>query len=177
MRRCLLRCSIPPKSPTPINPRVPSFDIYEVADNPSDGRMVRVSYVGQGQVVVSHYPQTGPRKPNPQDPTPQFDLTQRSSLHFRLHEVGEMVAVAEGKVPMASFHGDKSFITYQRDKSIDHCYVLEVIRTHSAGDPSGPTAPTAALSAQSFRVPFQRHFLIMWHAFLEAAIKDSFGFD
>eukprot|EP00760_Papus_ankaliazontas_P006063 PhM_4_TR12877/c0_g1_i1/m.77290 len=146
----------------------PCFDIYNIADEAEHGRMIRVSYVGHGHVLVSHYPQLGPRKTDPNDPQPQFDLTKRQTIKFRPSEVAEIVCVAEGRIPFASFNYATTSVAYQRDKDDAQTYILTV---HKAG------IEDQNLPEVSLKIPFSKHFVVMWHQFLDNAVRHSFGFE
>eukprot|EP00759_Apiculatamorpha_spiralis_P026818 PhF_6_TR29484/c0_g1_i1/m.43675 len=144
---------------------VPSFDIYEIADKAEDGRMIRVMYVNHGIVTVAHYPQQGPRKTDPRDPEPQFDMSRRQSIQLQLCDIGEMLAVADGKIPMAVIPFRHATVTYQKDTTKERTYNLAVVK------PATETTPEMKLV-----IPFQKHFVIMWHNFMDSVVRNSFGF-
>lgn len=76
---------------------LPRFEIFDVRDNPASGSMTRVA-VDSRQLLVSQYPQLGPRKVDPNDFSPQFDNERRISVRFRHKDLAGFIAVIEDKM-------------------------------------------------------------------------------
>lgn len=93
----------PPQQPfffnRPFTPQrlLPRFEIFDVLDNPALGSMTRVA-VDSRQLLVSQYPQLGPRKVDPNDFSPQFDNERRISVRFRHKDLAGFIAVMEDKM-------------------------------------------------------------------------------
>uniref|UniRef100_A0A0A9Y4K7 Endonuclease 8 n=1 Tax=Lygus hesperus TaxID=30085 RepID=A0A0A9Y4K7_LYGHE len=71
---------------------LPRFEIFDVRDSPSQGTMTRVAVDGR-QLLISQYPQLGPRKVDPNDFSPQFDSERRITVRFRHKDLAGLVAV------------------------------------------------------------------------------------
>jgi hypothetical protein len=85
----------------------PSFEIYKLADKPEDGHLTRVTYMKErGSIVISRFPQLGPRKEDPTDNQPQFDVSRRISARLTMPEIGACLAVLEGKAQNYKLPGD-----------------------------------------------------------------------
>lgn len=137
----------------------PKFEISEVNDDPSKGYMVRVA-LDDKKVYLSYYPQCGPRKSDPLDPTPQFDFRSRRSLRFHQFEIAGLLAVCEGKAAQFRTQGLHKVVF---EKTANNGFALSGSLNHD-------TAPT------SFAVSFEGYQGTHLHHFLESALSESFGF-
>ena len=81
----------------------PALDIYELKENPADGKHIRIAYRGNlRSVAVTNYPQLGPMKKDPNDPVPQFDYEKRTTCRLKPYEVASMLCVMESKMTSAT---------------------------------------------------------------------------
>lgn len=159
----------------------PKLEIYDIRDEPQHGSLTRITYSKRAEdrftsgvhnvVTMSIYPQLGPRKTDPSDPVPQFDLNRRTSVHLRPAEIAGLVAVIEGHIAEASF-GSKTFsLNAQRGADGVKLSGHVVIRGEQA---KGATAPTTR--QETYAVTIKKTNLLLAHRFLESCLIESFGF-
>ncbi|CBZ28209.1 gBP21, MRP1 [Leishmania mexicana MHOM/GT/2001/U1103] len=140
---------------------LPKFEIHDVRDDPEHGSMTRVSVDGK-QLLVSQFPQLGPRKADPNDTTPQFDRDRRVSLRFRHIDLAGFVSVVENRIP--SHHVKNNAFDMAFEKTTNG-YVLkgQVHRSNSQVN-------------EEWAVRFEHQFAVTMEHFLESALTESFGF-
>jgi hypothetical protein len=162
LRRASIRFAVMPA--TGLAPR-PSFEVYRLMDNPDDGHLTRVTYLKErGSVVISRFPQLGPRKEDPTDNSPQFDVARRMSARFTIPEVASFLAVLEGK------SADTNVKTMSLDvtaKRTDDGFAIN--GTVSSGPPSDRKSNKLDVNFDNTRTTQLYHFL-------DSAVKDSVGF-
>ena len=147
----------------------PKFEIHNVRDDPIEGSLVRFTH-DHRNIVVSHYPQLGPRKTDPNDPTPQFDLNKRSSIRIRQHDVAAMLCVVQGKLPSVAIVYPKNNLEFT--KNLDAAtggatYLLK--GTISASQ-------DVTKSQDVISIGFKNEYATLLQTFLDASVADSFGF-
>lgn len=148
---------------------LPRFEIHDVRDDPSQGSMTRISIDGK-QLLITQYPQMGPRKLDPHDPTPQFDSSRRISTRFRHVDLGGMVGVTKGWI--RSHHVKNNAYDLMFEKTTTPAgggYSLHGT-VHRAG-PGGPLK-----DAEPWGLVLENHFAIALEHFLDAGLTESFGF-
>ncbi|KAG5501463.1 hypothetical protein JKF63_03292 [Porcisia hertigi] len=140
---------------------LPKFEIHDVRDDPAHGSMTRVSVDGK-QLLVSQFPQLGPRKADPNDTTPQFDRDRRISMRFRHIDLAGFVSVVEDRIP--SHHVKNNAFDMAFEKT-ENGYVLkgQVHRSNSQVN-------------EEWAVRFENQFAVTMEHFLESALTESFGF-
>ncbi|AYU79994.1 guide RNA-binding protein of 21 kDa / gBP21 / KMRP1 [Leishmania donovani] len=140
---------------------LPKFEIHDVRDDPEHGSMTRVSVDGK-QLLVSQFPQLGPRKADPNDTTPQFDRGRRISMRFRHIDLAGFVSVVENRIP--SHHVKNNAFEMAFEKTTNG-YVLkgQVHRSNSQAN-------------EEWAVRFENQFAVTMEHFLESALTESFGF-
>ncbi|GET89760.1 mitochondrial RNA binding protein 1 [Leishmania tarentolae] len=140
---------------------LPKFEIHDVRDDPEHGSMTRVSVDGK-QLLVSQFPQLGPRKADPNDTTPQFDRDRRISMRFRHIDLAGFVSVVENRIP--SHHVKNNAFDMAFEKTTNG-YVLkgQVHRSNSQVN-------------EEWAVRFENQFAVTIEHFLESALTESFGF-
>jgi hypothetical protein len=147
-----------PLAPTQTLPR---FEIHDVRDEAAQGSMTRVSVDGK-QLLVSQFPQLGPRKADPNDPTPQFDRNRRVSLRFRHMDLAAFVCVVEGRLP--SHHMSNS------------AYELDFEKTPKGYVLKGQVHRSSSQVKEEWSVRFENQFAVTIEHFLQSALTESFGF-
>ncbi|CAJ1028946.1 mitochondrial RNA binding protein 1 [Leishmania guyanensis] len=140
---------------------LPKFEIHDVRDDPEHGSMTRVSVDGK-HLLVSQFPQLGPRNADPNDTTPQFDRERRISMRFRHIDLAGFVSVVEDRVP--SHHVKNNAFDMEFEKTAKG-YVLkgQVHRSNSQAN-------------EEWAVRFENQFAVTMEHFLESALTESFGF-
>ncbi|CAG9576714.1 mitochondrial RNA binding protein 1 [Leishmania major strain Friedlin] len=140
---------------------LPKFEIHDVRDDPEHGSMTRVSVDGK-QLLVSQFPQLGPRKADPNDTTPQFDRDRRISMRFRHIDLAGFVSVVENRI--SSHHVKNNAFDMAFEKTTNG-YVLkgQVHRSNSQAN-------------EEWAVRFENQFAVTMEHFLESALTESFGF-
>lgn len=143
--------------------RLPMFEVYNVRDDPAVGSLTRVTMnTDRNIVVISRYPQLGPRKEDPSDTTPQFDLSRRVTASFQMHEVAGLIAVMEGKQPQQVIDTrNYSFVGKRSDTG------FEIAGTVTTG-------PDRLES--KYDVNFEGPRMTQFYQFLDASLRHSFGF-
>uniref|UniRef100_A0A7S1QAT5 SUN domain-containing protein n=1 Tax=Neobodo designis TaxID=312471 RepID=A0A7S1QAT5_NEODS len=143
----------------------PTFEVHRLMDNPEDGHLTRVTYVKErASVVVSRFPQLGPRKEDPSDDVPQFDVNRRMSARFTVPEVATMLAVLESRVESAKITNPGVEATAARDGD---GFALNGVAF---------TGPRSERKENDFKVSFDKTRTTQLYHFLEASLKDSLGF-
>eukprot|EP00796_Vickermania_ingenoplastis_P008698 gene8698-6118_t len=145
---------------------LPKFEIHDVRDNPLEGSMTRVSVDGK-QLLLTQYPQMGPRKVDPNDVTPQFDVSRRISTRFRHVDLAAMACVTMGR--LATHHVKNNAYDLSFVKTDRGGYAIEG-KVHRYG-PGG-----ASTEAEDWSVVFEDHFAVALEHFLDASLTESFGF-
>lgn len=146
---------------------LPRFEIHDVREDSSLGSMTRVSIDGK-QLLVTQYPQMGPRKLDPHDPTPQFDSSRRVSTRFRHVDLGGMVAVTKGLLPSYHMKNNAYDLTFEKISG-DKGYSLHGT-VHRAGT-GGPHK-----NSEPWKVVLEDQFAIALEHFLDTGLTESFGF-
>lgn len=149
---------------SPIQPvgTVPSFEIYDIRDNADEGKLVRVQYFDR-LVSITVYPQLGPRKTDPLDPTPQFDQARRSAARFRLSDIATFLAVMECRMPTATLAGRTSNLTFSKAADGRSFELMGTI-TRSAGD------------HVPWNISFTKSHAVMFFRFMDSSLNEGFGF-
>ena len=143
----------------------PEFEIYDIQENPAQGKLVRVSYDGaERKLVFSMYPQLGPRKTDPNDPSPQFDYARRSVVRFRPTEWAAMLAVIEGKMEKSDWKPTKAH-QMEFSPSEDGTYALR-------GD-----VHRLNVDSVKWDINFSKTHVTMLYRFLDSALNASFEFN
>lgn len=140
---------------------LPRFEIHDVRDQVGAGSMTRVAVDGK-QLLISQFPQLGPRKADPNDTTPQFDLERRISLRFRHLDLGGFVAVVEERVPSHSMKNNAYDLTFEKTAE---GYTLKGSLTRAGSE-----------EKEAWAVDFENQFAVMMEHFLQSALSESFGF-
>lgn len=138
----------------------PKYEFSEVNDDPSKGYMVRVVQ-DEKRVVLTHYPQLGPRKSDPMDPAPQFDFAARRAIRLFQQDVAAVLTVCEGRATkqrLDKFNHDLVF-----EKDAEGRYSL----SGTVGKRQNPT---------QWGMQFEGYQATMLHNFLRSALDESFGF-
>lgn len=146
---------------------LPRFEIHDVREDVSLGSMTRVSIDGK-QLLITQYPQMGPRKLDPHDPTPQFDSSRRVSTRFRHMDLGGMVAVTKGWLPSYHVKNNAYDLTFEKISG-DKGYSLHGT-VHRAGY-GGPLK-----DSEPWKVVLEDQFAIALEHFLDIGLTESFGF-
>jgi hypothetical protein len=143
----------------------PTFEVHRLMDNPEDGHLTRVTYIKErASVIVSRFPQLGPRKEDPSDDVPQFDVNRRMSARFTVPEVATMLAVLESRVEKAAIANPGVEASASRDGD---GFALDGVAI---------TGPRDDRKKQEFKVTFDKTRTTQLYHFLEASLKDSLGF-
>lgn len=149
------------RRPYPPVTDLPKFEIHDVRDTPENGTMTRVA-VDSRQLLVSQFPQLGPRKSDPNDASPQFDRDRRISLRFRHLDLAGFVSVVEGRIASHHMHNNAYELTFSKT---DKGYVLE-----------GQVHRTNSTTKEEWAVRFENQFAVTVEHFLQSALTESFGF-
>lgn len=147
---------------------LPRFEIHDVRDDPSQGSMTRISIDGK-QLLITQYPQMGPRKLDPHDPTPQFDSSRRISTRFRHVDLGAMAAVTKGWLTSHHVRNNAYDLTFEKKTTPGNGYALHG-SVHRAGR-GGPQK-----ESESWTLVLENHFAIALEHFLDAGLTESYGF-
>lgn len=143
-------------------PTAPRFEIYDIHEQPENGKLVRVQYQDRS-VLVTLYPQLGPRKADPLDPTPQFDLSRRTLVRLRPSDVALLLAVLEGRLPRGVLASAAHELTFER--TVDGTgYELKGLVRRFGGDP------------QPWNISLTKSHVVMFFRFLESSLVEGFGF-
>ncbi|KAG8345590.1 putative Mitochondrial RNA binding protein MRP [Trypanosoma vivax] len=140
---------------------LPKFEIHDVRDDPALGTMTRVAVDGK-LLLISQYPQLGPRKVDPNDLSPQFDAERRISVRMRHVDLAYLVSVCGERIP--KHHMETKAYTLDFEKST-HGYRLHG-KIHRVG----------SQRMEDWSVTFDNHFAVMLEHFLNSALNESFGF-
>ncbi|KAK7198105.1 mitochondrial RNA binding protein 1 [Novymonas esmeraldas] len=140
---------------------LPKFEIHDVRDEPAHGSMTRVSIDGK-QLLVSQFPQLGPRKVDPNDTTAQFNRDRRISLRFRHTDLAGLVSVVEKRISSHHVQNNAFDLLFERT---DSGYVLRGQVQRSGSDVK-----------EEWAIRFENHFAVTMEHFLESALTESFGF-
>lgn len=142
------------------NAQRPRFEFMSVEDDAAKGYMLR-AMLDEKRVVITHFPQLGPRKSDPNDPAPQFDFGARRSLRLFQHEVAGLLTVCEGK---AAKHQISSVVHDLTFAPIDNSgYELKGVLSKK----SNPV---------EWGIRFEGYKATMLRHFLSSALDESFGF-
>ncbi|CCW64003.1 unnamed protein product [Phytomonas sp. EM1] len=141
---------------------LPRFEIHDVRDDPSKGRMTRIA-VDKKQLLFLQYPQLGPRKMDPNDDTPQFDFDRRISVRLRHMDLAGLVSVVEGRVESHAMKNNAYDLVFE--KTSEGGYVL-----------SGTIQRATSDKPEPWSVHFDSHFGVTIEHFLQNALTESFGF-
>lgn len=153
--------SAPSQRPFLATRLLPKFEIFDVRDDPTFGTMTRVSVDGK-QLLVSQYPQLGPRKVDPNDLSPQFDIQRRISVRLRHKDLAGIVAVVEDHLP-----------SYRMQ---NNAYSLQFVKNRSGYSLSGEVHRAASTVHEQWAINFENQFAVTLEHFLQAALTQSFGF-
>lgn len=93
----------------------PFFSIYDVRETPEEGKMIRVTVTQKQSLMISYYPQLGPRKVDPNDPSPQFNINKRVAGVFRTEEIAKMLCVLEGRAEAAELMSRGHSLAFRKD--------------------------------------------------------------
>ncbi|KPA80932.1 putative mitochondrial mitochondrial RNA binding protein 1,gBP21, MRP1 [Leptomonas pyrrhocoris] len=140
---------------------LPRFEIHDVRDEAAQGSMTRVSVDGK-QLLLSQFPQLGPRKADPNDPSPQFDRERRISLRFRHMDLAALVCVVEGRLPSHHMTNSAYELVFEKSPS---GYVVK-----------GQVHRTSSQAKEEWSVRFENQFAVTLEHFLQSALTESFGF-
>ncbi|RNF00650.1 mitochondrial RNA binding protein 1 [Trypanosoma rangeli] len=140
---------------------LPKFEIHDVRDDPALGTMTRVAVDGKA-LLISQYPQLGPRKVDPNDLSPQFDADRRISVRLRHVDLAALVCVCQSRVPKHEMATRAYTLVFE--KSVDG------YRLH------GKIHRVASQKMEDWSVNFDKHFAVTLDHFLESALTESFGF-
>jgi hypothetical protein len=143
---------------------LPEFEIYDLQDNPANGKLVRVNYRERG-LSMTVYPQLGPRKTDPKDPSPQFDFARRSLVRFRPTEIAAFLAVIEGKLPSYHF------------QTKGHDLIFSPLPVESEGYSLKGTITRNGAESVTWDLAMTKTHVTMFYRFLDSALVESFGFD
>jgi hypothetical protein len=138
----------------------PRFEFMNINDDPTKGFMLRAA-VDEKRVILTYFPQLGPRKSDPNDPAPQFDFAARRSIRLFQHEVAGVLTVCEGK---ASKH---AVATINHDLSFEQ---LENNGFTLQGTVSKKSNPVP------WGIRFEGYQATMLRHFMSSALEESFGF-
>ncbi|KAG5475346.1 hypothetical protein LSCM1_03459 [Leishmania martiniquensis] len=140
---------------------LPKFEIHDVRDDPAHGSMTRVSVDGK-QLLVSQFPQLGPRKADPNDTTPQFDRQRRISMRFRHIDLAGFVSVVENRIESHHVKNNAFDMAFERTAN---GYVLK-----------GQVHRSNSQINEEWAVRFENQFAVTMEHFLQSALTESFGF-
>ncbi|CUG88677.1 mitochondrial RNA binding protein 1, putative [Bodo saltans] len=138
----------------------PKFEFMSVQDDPAKGYMLRAS-VDEKRVIITFFPQLGPRKSDPNDPAPQFDFAARRSIRLFQHEVAGLLTVCEGKA--AKHQIESSLHDLSFNPAEGNGYLLQ----GTLAKKSNPIP---------WAVQFDGYKATMFRHFLNSALNTSFGF-
>nr|2GIA_B Chain B, mitochondrial RNA-binding protein 1 [Trypanosoma brucei brucei TREU927]2GIA_D Chain D, mitochondrial RNA-binding protein 1 [Trypanosoma brucei brucei TREU927] len=140
---------------------LPKFEIHDVRDDPAEGTMTRVAVDGK-LLLISQYPQLGPRKVDPNDLSPQFDADRRISVRLRHVDLAYLVGVCKERVP--------------RHRMETKAYTLDFEKSAQGYHLHGKVHRVASQRMEDWSVKFDNHFAVTLEHFLESALDESFGF-
>lgn len=140
---------------------LPRFEIHDVRDDPAQGSMTRVAVDGK-QLLVSQFPQLGPRKADPNDPSPQFDRDRRISLRLRHKDLAALVGVVEDRMPSHHMENNAYNLTFEKTAA---GFVLK-----------GDVRRASSAEKEPWTIVFEQQFAVTLEHFLQAALTESFGF-
>nr|CCC94765.1 unnamed protein product [Trypanosoma congolense IL3000] len=140
---------------------LPKFEIHDVRDDPTLGTMTRVAVDGK-LLLISQYPQLGPRKVDPNDLSPQFDADRRISVRLRHIDLAYLVGVCKDRLP--------------RHHMETKAYTLDFEKSAQGYQLRGKVHRVASQRMEDWSVSFDNHFAVTLEHFLESALDESFGF-
>ena len=143
----------------------PMLDMINIHDEAEQGFMARVVYKS-GRLEFSHFPQLGPRKTDPMDPMPQFDMNSKIFYRPNRSEFAEMLAVTHGKAKKAK-------ITTAYGAKIDLSKSSEGY-TLSMDSPSKQGAEEVNRKCE---LHFNNQYAAALRNFFDFACDKQFGFD
>ena len=145
----------------------PVLDMININDDPAKGFMARVVYKN-GKIEFLHFPQLGPRKTDPMDPMPQFDMNAKSFYRTNRKEFCELIAVTTGKA-------DSAKISTAYGANIELAKTPEGYSLHidspvsnRGSEPSGK---------RECKLSFENQYASAFRNFFEFALDKQFGFD
>eukprot|EP00759_Apiculatamorpha_spiralis_P025336 PhF_6_TR28334/c0_g1_i1/m.41987 len=142
-------------------PATPVLDLTNINDDPSQGFCVRVVYQNRC-LEVSHYPQLGPRKVDPNDPSPQFDFQKRIFMRFNKGQMAELLAVIDNKIPNAVISTN-----YGGQAAFDR---------QGTGYNLMIDSPEKDGSHRKCNIVFEKQYAASFKYFTEFSLAKSFGF-
>jgi hypothetical protein len=154
--------------------QVALVEFFDVRDSPKDGRELRLAFrqdfSGRREskmMTLTVRPQLGPRKTDPHDPTPQFDVQNRTSIVLRPRDIGAVLlwlsGRAAGNAPSVTVGGTTYGLELKRN---DQGIVLATV-SGTKLDGSGPTEPLT--------YELQPHQQVQFAAFLEEGLYSYWG--
>jgi len=147
----------------------PMVEIHNLKDTADGGYLLRCTYREQ-LVVLSQYPQLGPRKEDPNDSTPQYDAQRRASIRLKPIHVARLLALMEGKdgggAPKAGTDASGRVFPWDMAVAMEKDQLkltAEVLQNGQDGK-------------MPFHVVLSSTQLITFYRFMESALVESFGF-
>ena len=146
----------------------PMVEIHNLKDKAADGGyLLRCTYREPSTVILSQYPQLGPRKEDPNDSTPQYDAQRRASVRLKPIHIARLLTLMEGKDAGFAKSSDGSHrFPYGMGVAMDK----DVLKIEGEVQQMG----------QDDKVPFNVHLsstqLITFYRFMESTLVESFGF-
>lgn len=123
--------------------------------------MTRVA-IDEKQLLISQYPQLGPRKVDPNDITPQFDRDRRISVRMRHMDLAALVGVVENRL--------------LRHRMKNNAYDLTFEKTAEGYTLKGEVHRVTSTKPEEWTIQFNNQFATTMEHFLESALTESFGF-
>lgn len=147
------------------------LELVDIRESAKDGREMRVSFRhdsarDQRVLSVTIRPQLGPRKTDPNDPSPQFDKTNRLTLRLKPKEVATILFWLSGRQGKDVKTCEVAGFTYKVNLAQQESGVILITLTGTKidGTPSEPL---------SFEL--QPHQQVQFKVFLENALDSFFG--
>jgi hypothetical protein len=143
---------------------VHNVEFYDVRDAAAQGSMLSLAYVqaqsGQNLFRFSFVPQLGPRKLDPNDPSPQFDVSARRSFTLKPHSVAGVLLALDMRCAKCEVGGGNTKLDITPEENGGFKLSLA---TTPAGQPTSAVAFTlAAFEAEQLSVMLKRCLYTFW---------------
>ena len=142
----------------------PALDIYDIKENVTEGKHIRIAYrPGMRNVAITNYPQLGPMKIDPNDPTPQFDYEKRTTCRLKPYEMAAMLSVMESKMASATLSTRHWDLTFGPN---DTGFALKGSIARNQGSDE----------RDNWEMLFSKTTVTQLYRFMDRSLQESFGF-
>eukprot|EP00758_Cryptobia_borreli_P005201 Tbor_TRINITY_DN4774_c0_g1::TRINITY_DN4774_c0_g1_i1::g.17116::m.17116 len=160
-RKSILRTR--PTNPIVAVTTTPTFEIHNVRDTADKGTLLRFMASSRGIRMIAS-PQIGPRKTEPEDTRPQFDLSMRCTTFLTPKDIASFLCVFQKKLPAFNIDGEYRNLSLSCVPEEKDTFCLKGVITRTGGD------------KQMIDVTISKWVLTNLEQFFESSIVEGFGF-